>query len=128
MSTQHQVDHPTRLQYIAYCYWRALPDSMRDWVRHDLTGKGAVGRMIVRWAVPCVLVLAPTLFIPMSLYLHVSLTLPLIIPYVYFSVALNKIYRRARLIQHGLDPDLVDELAHQRDAHQRRAYEQRHGR
>ena len=38
---------PSRtLQYIGYCYGRRLPDSMRDWVRNDLAGKGATVRMM----------------------------------------------------------------------------------
>jgi hypothetical protein len=33
---------PNALQYVRYCYGRRLPDSMRDWVRNDLAGNGAV--------------------------------------------------------------------------------------
>ena len=46
---------PNLLQYIGYCYGRRLPDSMRDWVREDLTGKGATIRMMVRVFIPAFL-------------------------------------------------------------------------
>jgi hypothetical protein len=50
---------PNVLQYIRYCYGGRLPDSMRNWVRDDLAGKGAAVRMMIRVAVPAILVLAP---------------------------------------------------------------------
>jgi Family of unknown function (DUF5313) len=118
---------PNVLQYIRYCYGRRLPDSMRDWVRNDLAGKGAARRMMVRVAVPAVLVLAPFWLIPTTLVVHLSMTLPILIPFVYFSHALNKVWRRHMLGVHGLDPDLVDELARKRDAHIHQAYIERYG-
>jgi hypothetical protein len=108
---------PNALQYIRYCYGGRLPDSMRDWVRNDLAGKGAAGRMMIRVAVPAVLVLAPFWLIPTTLDVHLSMTLPILIPFVYFSHALNKVWRRHMLQVHRLDPELVDELARKRDAH-----------
>ena len=88
---------PNLLQYIGYCYGRRLPDSMRAWVREDLAGKGATIRTMVRVAIPALIVLSPFWLIPMSLYLHLSTTLPIFIPFVLFSHALNKVYRRHRL-------------------------------
>ncbi len=41
MSNDTARTRPNFLQYIGYCYGRRLPDSMRDWVRNDLAGKGA---------------------------------------------------------------------------------------
>lgn len=67
---------PNPWQYIRYCYGARLPDSMRDWVRNDLAGKGAAIRMMIRVAVPAVLVLAPFWLIPTSLDVHLSMTLP----------------------------------------------------
>jgi hypothetical protein len=118
---------PNALQYIRYCYGGRLPDSMRDWVRNDLAGKGAAGRMMIRVAVPAVLVLAPFWLIPTTLDVHLSMTLPILIPFVYFSHALNKVWRRHMLQVHGLDPELVDELARKRDAHIHQAYIERYG-
>ena len=42
MSNDSGRRRPNGLQYVAYCYGRVLPDSMRDWVRQDLGGKGAL--------------------------------------------------------------------------------------
>ncbi|WP_102140940.1 DUF5313 domain-containing protein [Mycobacterium hubeiense] len=118
---------PNLWQYIGYCYGRRLPDSMRDWVRNDLAGKGATRRMMVRVAIPAILVLAPFWFIPASFYVHAEMTLPIFIPFVFFSHALNKVWRRHMLAKHGLDPDLVDELKRKRDAHIHRAYIEKYG-
>ena len=100
---------------------------MRDWVREDLAGKGATVRTMVRAAIPALIVLSPFWFIPMSLYLHLSTTLPIFIPFVLFSHALNKVYRRHRLRQHGLDPALADELKRKKDAHIHDAYIAKYG-
>jgi hypothetical protein len=118
---------PNVLQYIRYCCGGRLPDSMRDWVRNDLAGKGATARMMRRVAVPAVVVLAPFWLIPTTLEVHLSMTLPILIPFVYFSHALNKVWRRHMLQVHGLDPELVDEAARKRDAHMHQAYIERYG-
>jgi Family of unknown function (DUF5313) len=96
---------------------------MRDWVRNDLAGKSATFQTMMR----VILVLAPFWLIPTTLYVHASMTLPILIPYVLFAHALNKVWRRHRLGQHGLDPNLVDALARTRDAHIHRAYIERYG-
>jgi hypothetical protein len=51
----------------------------------------------------------------------------LFLPFIYFAHALDKVWRTHRLRQHGLDPDLVDEVERQRDAHIREDYRRRHG-
>ncbi|MDT5143770.1 MAG: hypothetical protein QOI79_3133, partial [Mycobacterium sp.] len=52
MSDSDVRRRPSALQYIRYCCGGRLPDSMRDWVRNDLAGKGATARMMIRVAVP----------------------------------------------------------------------------
>jgi Family of unknown function (DUF5313) len=118
---------PNPWQFVRYCAGARLPDSMRDWVRNDLAGEGATRRMMLRVAVPAVLVLAPFWLIPTTLDVHLSMTLPILIPFVYFSHALNKVWRRHMLGVHGLDPELVDERARKRDAHIHQAYIDRYG-
>ena len=118
---------PSAWQFVRYCAGARLPDSMRDWVRNDLAGKGATRRMMVRVAVPAVLVLVPFWFIPTTLDVHLSMTLPILIPFVYFSHALNKVWRRHMLAVHGLDPELVEERGRERDAHIHQAYIERYG-
>ena len=100
---------------------------MQDGVRNDLTGKGATTRTMIRSIIPALLVLGPFWLIPTTFYLHASMTLPIFLPFVLFAHALNKVWRRHRLAQHGLDPDLVDELARERDAHIHSAYIERYG-
>lgn len=121
------ADRPNIWQYITYSYGRRLPDSMRDWVTRDLAGPGATIRMMIRVMIPAFLTLAPIWFIPMSLYLHLSMTVPIFIPFIYFSHALNKIWRRHMLTKHGLDPNLVDALSRQRNAHIHQAYIDKYG-
>jgi hypothetical protein len=118
---------PTALQYIAYSYGKRLPDSMRDWVAHDLADHGAVRRHVIRMAIPPLLVLAPLWLLPASLYVHLEMTAPIYIWAVLMSVALNKVWRRHRLAQHGLDPNLVDVIRRKRDAHVHEDYARRFG-
>lgn len=128
MSNDEERRRPTVFQYIGYCYFgRRLPVSMKDWVRNDLAGRGATVRMMIVWAIPCVLVLAPFWLIPTTFVVHLSMTLPIFAPYVMFSHALQKVWRRHRLVEHGFSPDVVDELKRQREAHIHRAYEERYG-
>jgi uncharacterized protein DUF5313 len=127
MSDPTARSRPNALEYIGYCYGRRLPNSMHEWVVNDLAGPGATLRMMVRVFIPAVLILTPFWIIPMSLYLHLSTTLPILIPFVFFSHALNKVWRRHMLRKHGLDPGLVDARARVRDAHIHQAYIDKYG-
>ena len=118
---------PNAWQYLRYIYGGRLPDSMRDWVRNDLAGKGATRRMMVRMFIPAFFVMLPFWFIPTTLYVHLSMTLPILIPFVYFSHALNKVWRRHMLRVHGLDTSLVDEISRKKNAHVHEAYIERYG-
>lgn len=118
---------PTPAQFIAYVYGRCLPDSMRTWVTHDLAGRGAVRRHMVRAALPALLVLASLWLLPASPYVHLEMTVPIFIWVVLMSLALNKVWRRHRLAQHGLDPNLVDTMRRKRDAHLHEDYVRRYG-
>ncbi|MDG3016228.1 DUF5313 domain-containing protein [Speluncibacter jeojiensis] len=128
MSTPVSLRRPSPLQYLAYCYGRTLPPSMNDWVRNDLAGPGAGRRTVVRVTIPVIVLLAPLLLFPTTPLVLASMTLPIVIPFVYFAIALNKIYRAARLKRHGLDPEAVDELARRRDERMHREYAARFGR
>lgn len=118
---------PSPLQYIAYCYGKVLPPEMDDWVREDLSGKGARLRNLVRVSIPAILVIAPLWLIPATVGMHLAMSALLMLPFVYFAHALDKVWRAHRLRQHGLDPDLVDERARRRDAQIREEYRRRHG-
>ena len=118
---------PSFSQRIAYYYGRRLPDSMLQWVAEDLAGDGAVRRHLIRFAIPPLLFLAPFWLIPASLYVHMEMTLPIYIWSILMSLALNKIWRRHRLTVHGLDPNLVDSLKRQREAHIHEEYARKYG-
>ncbi|CAN5850947.1 DUF5313 domain-containing protein [soil metagenome] len=119
---------PNLFQLIGYCYAsRRLPDSMLDWVRNDLAGPGATRRVMFRVFIPAFLILSPFWFIPTTLYVHLAMTVPILIPFVYFSHALNKIWRRHMLRVHGLDPGLVDAISRQKNAHVHQAYIDKYG-
>jgi hypothetical protein len=121
------ADRPNFFQYIAYVYGRRLPDSMKQWVADDLAGPGAVRRHIIRWAIPPLLVLAPFWLLPASLYVHIEMTVPIYTWAILMSIALNKVWRRHRLAQHGLDPNLVDYIKRQKEAHIHEDYIRRFG-
>jgi len=123
----HTTTEPTLWQYIAYSYGRRLPDSMRTWVAHDLAGEGAVRRNLIRMAIPPLLVLAPFWLIPASFYVHLEMTAPIYIWTFLMSLALNKVWRRYRLAQHDLDPNLVDAIKRKKDARIHEDYARRYG-
>ena len=121
------MNRPSPLQYVTYVYGRRLPDSMRMWVAHDLADHGAVRRHMVRMAIPPFLVLAPFWLLPASLYVHLEMTAPIYIWALLMALALNKVWRRYRLAQHDLNPNLVDEISRKKNAHIHEAYIQKYG-
>jgi uncharacterized protein DUF5313 len=118
---------PNLWQLIGYSYGRRLPDSMRSWVARDLAGDGAIRRHMIRWAIPPLLVLAPLWLLPASLYVHSEMTAPLYIWALLVSLALNKVWRRHRLADHGLDPNLVDVVNRRKQARMHEDYIRRYG-
>jgi hypothetical protein len=118
---------PNAVQYVAYSYGRRLPDAMREWVANDLAGPGAVRRHVLRMAIPPLLILAPFWLLPASLYVHLEMTAPIYIWAILMALALNKVWRRHRLAQHGIDPNLVDQLRRKKDAHIHEDYARRFG-
>lgn len=118
---------PGLLQRIAYAYGKVLPPAFDDWVREDLTGKGAQLRTVIRVSIPAILVVAPLWLIPASVGMHLAMSSLLLIPFLYFTHALDKIWRAHRLRQHGLDPELVNEKARRRDELVRDEYLRRYG-
>jgi hypothetical protein len=65
--------------------------------------------------------------IPASTGMHLAMSSLLLLPFVYFAHALDKVWRAHRLRQHGLNPDLVDARTRLRDAQIREDYQRRHG-
>lgn len=118
---------PNLWQRFGYAYGKRLPDTMRSWVARDLAGEGAIRRHMLRWAIPPLVVLAPLWLLPASLYVHTEMTAPLYIWALLISLALNKVWRRHRLAQHGLNPNLVDEINRRKNARMHEDYARRYG-
>lgn len=119
---------PNFTQYLGYQFGQVLPPSMQDWVRNDLVGKGAQARYLARFTLPVLPLLALFLLVPGPLWIGLSMIALLIIPLVYFAVALMNVYRRHRLLVHDLDPELLNADAQARVDRTREDYERRHGR
>ncbi|WP_063125666.1 DUF5313 family protein [Nocardia fusca] len=119
---------PNLYQRIGYICGRPLPAEYSDWVLNDLTGPGATRRYLVRMLVPLVLVLLLFLLVPGPLWIGASMMALLLLPLIYFTVALTYVFRRNRLVKHGLDPALADADVRRRAEIERAAYERRHGR
>jgi Family of unknown function (DUF5313) len=120
--------HPTWTQRVRYICGATLPDSMREWVLADLTGPGATRRYLLRFLVPMIPVLALFLLLPGPLWMGLAMMALLFIPLAYFTIALMYVYRRHRLIRHGLDPELARSSERAREDDVRADYERRHGR
>ncbi|MGW0178566.1 DUF5313 family protein [Nocardia sp. NPDC003345] len=119
---------PNPFQRIGYICGRTLPSEYSDWVLEDLTGPGATRRYLFRMLVPIVLVLLPFLLVPGPLWIGLSMMGLLLLPLIYFTVALTYVFRRNRLVKHGMDPELADIDVRRRAEAERLAYESRHGR
>ncbi|HLS78655.1 MAG TPA: DUF5313 family protein [Nocardia sp.] len=119
---------PTPLQRVRYVCGATLPPEMRDWVREDLTGPGATRRYLMRFLLPVIPPLCLFLLLPGPLWMALSMMALLYLPHVYFTVALLYVYRRHRLVKHGLDPRLAHLHEQQRRDEDRLAYEHRYGR
>jgi hypothetical protein len=118
---------PTRTQRLLYAYGKRLPDSMREWVANDLAGPGAIRRHMIRYAIPPALILAPLWLLPASLYVHLEMTVPIYVWALIMGFVLNKVWRRHRLAQHGLNPNLVDEINREKNARLHEDYARRFG-
>lgn len=100
--------HPTLVQHLRYDLGGALPDPLRPWVTRDLLGKGATRRYLTRVLLIAAPILSLSLVIPGPMWVSGLMVAMILIPTVYFAVALTYVYRRSRLRQHGLDYRLGD--------------------
>jgi hypothetical protein len=116
---------PSIRQRIAYDLGRELPGELHEWVIRDLVGHGAMERYLVRFLGPIIPFFALVLLFPGPMPLKIGIIVMMIVPMVIFTVALSYVWRRFRLVQHGLDPELVDHT--KISEHDRDLYELRHG-
>ncbi|AZG48552.1 DUF5313 family protein [Gordonia insulae] len=114
---------PDLLQRLRYLAGTPLPESMREWVRHDVTGPGHLRRYLIRGVVPVIPILVVFAFIPGPPIVRICMILLLLLPLIYFQIALIKIYRRHLLLTNGLDPELLNSKRDKRRATTRSDYE-----
>lgn len=126
--TSENRTKPSLRQFFGYTFGRTLPDSMQGWVREDLVGNGAQVRYLARFTLPVIPLLLLFLFVPGPLWMSLAMMALLFIPLIYFAIALMNVYRRHRLLIHGLDPQLINAKAQKRVDRTRDDYERRHGR
>lgn len=119
---------PNFWQYLGYQLGRVLPPPMHDWVREDLVGNGAQARYLIRFSLPIIPLLCLFLLLPGPLWIGLAMMALLFIPLVYFAIALMNVYRRHRLLVHGMDPELLNANTQRKIDHTREDYERRHGR
>ncbi|WP_107653546.1 DUF5313 family protein [Nocardia suismassiliense] len=116
---------PTIRQRIAYDLGRELSEELHEWVIRDLVGHGAMERYLVRFLGPVLPFFALVLLFPGPMPLKIGLIVMMIVPMVIFTVALSYVWRRFRLGQHGLNPELVNRAKF--SEHDRERYELRYG-
>lgn len=82
---------------------------------------------MIRYAIPPALILAPLWLLPASLYVHLEMTVPIYTWALVMGYVLNKVWRRHRLAQHGLNPNLVDNINREKNARVHEDYARRYG-
>ncbi|MFI9507657.1 DUF5313 family protein [Nocardia sp. NPDC052566] len=104
------MNTPTIRQRIAYDLGRELPRELHEWVIHDLVGHGAVERYLVRFLVPFIPFFALWLWLfPAPMPIRILTVLMMLAPLVIFFLApLSYVWRRFRMVQHGLDPEWIN--------------------
>lgn len=119
---------PNPFQWLAYCAGRRLPDSMQNWVRHDLVGPWAVPRHLIRSMIPFTPIFVAFLVLfPGELWLRGAMILLSVLLALFYSVAYMEPNRARRLQQHGLDPTLTSTKRRTRRDAERARYAQLHG-
>ena len=126
MSQNGTIAHPTFAQHLKYLAGRTLPDEFMPWGIEDITGPGAARRYATRCIVPLLPILLGLLLIPGPWIIRISMVLLLFLPFVYFLLALKKIYLRHRLVSHGLSPALLDVHEKKKMDEEKQAYESRY--
>ncbi|MFC8532192.1 DUF5313 family protein [Nocardia sp. NPDC057227] len=118
---------PGPIRWIGYAFGRRLPDSMRDWVRRDLTGDHAAARHVLRGMVPFTPLFAAFLLFPGELWLRGSMVLLALLLALFYTVAFMPMNRAHRLAKHGFPQDLRNPAQARRADADRARYAARYG-
>lgn len=118
---------PGPIRWIGYAFGRRLPDSMREWVRRDLTGKHAAARHVLRGLVPFTPLYAAFLLFPGELWLRGAMVLLALLLALFYTVAFMPMNRAHRLAKHGFPQDLRNPEQARREDADRARYAARYG-
>ena len=118
---------PNAAQWLGYVLGRKLPMSMQDWVRHDLVGKGAVPRHLLRSMIPFLPIFIGFLVLfPGALWLRGAMVLLSVLLALFYTVAFMELNRARRLELHGLPSNLKSDRKRAALDSERVRYEQLH--
>ncbi|HEY9315264.1 DUF5313 family protein [Williamsia sp.] len=98
---------PNPCQRVKYLLGRPLPGSMRDWVIRDVTGPGCMRRYLIRGVLPFLPIFIAFSFVPGPVIYRLGMIALLLIPLIYFEIALMSVYRRHLLTANGIDGNLI---------------------
>ncbi|MFY2789286.1 DUF5313 family protein [Rhodococcus sp. KRD162] len=119
---------PSLRQWLGYAVLgRALPDSMREWVRRDLVGPGATPRHILRSMIPFLpIFIGFFVLFPGAIWLRASMVLLSVLLALFYTVAYMDQNRARRLEIHGLPGDLRSEKKMAEMERERENYRRNH--
>ncbi|HEV7655799.1 MAG TPA: DUF5313 family protein [Mycobacteriales bacterium] len=95
---------PSALQWLRYALGGRLPDSLRTWVRHDLTDADWRIRQIVRVLVQAAFPIVVILVLPIPLGLRILMAVLILLGALSVGAAYGDELRERRFRQHGLTP------------------------
>ncbi|KAA0021139.1 DUF5313 family protein [Antrihabitans cavernicola] len=102
------MNTPSITQRIRYDLGFELPESHHDWVRNDLVGPGSMERYLIRFLLPVLPFFGLVFLLGGDVWLEIAMIAIMLVPLIVFTISLTYVFRRSRLIQHGLDPALLD--------------------
>ncbi|MGA9870005.1 MAG: DUF5313 family protein [Rhodococcus sp. (in: high G+C Gram-positive bacteria)] len=125
--TDRGTTRPNFRQWLGYIVGRKLPPSMQEWVKNDLTGKGAVPRHICRSMIPFTpIFIGFFVLFPGALWLRGSMVLLSLLLALFYTAAFMELNRARRLELHGLPSDLQSDRKRRAVEDERERYEKLH--
>jgi len=101
---------PSFLQWLRYAFGGRLPESLHEWVRHDLTDADWRWREVLRVLVQCAVPSAALFLFPTDLQVRVLMVALVVVGALFTAAAYGDELRDRRLRQHGLLPPRQPEL------------------
>jgi len=122
MSNDAGRPRPNVAQFNHLLLRKGAAASMRTGCATTWGAREPLSARMIRFILPAVVVAGPVLADPTTLYVHASMTLPIFLPYVLFTHALNRVWRRHLLSKNGLDPTWPTKQTRPRRPHPPRLY------